>query len=121
MKKTEKTVNAVSWVAGITAIAAAMLLAVLLLLSLAGRIHPRKQALHLYTPDIAQVYDETALTVSSLHEGEYGISDVCLSSLSLVDDKGVRSIITQTLSDEELKKLHESAEALKAVIRSANV
>ena len=64
MKKTEKTVNAVSWVAGITAIAAAMLLAVLLLLSLAGRIHPRKQALHLYTPDIAQVYDETALTVS---------------------------------------------------------
>ena len=47
MKKTEKTVNAVSWVAGITAIAAAMLLAVLLLLSLAGRIHPRKQALHL--------------------------------------------------------------------------
>lgn len=65
MKKTEKTVNAVSWVAGITAIAAAMLLAVLLLLSLAGRIHPRKQALHLYTPDIAQVYDETALTVST--------------------------------------------------------
>lgn len=64
---------------------------------------------------------ETALTVSSLHEGEYGISDVCLSSLSLVDSKGVRSIITQTLSDAELKKLHESAEALKAVIKSANI
>ena len=64
---------------------------------------------------------ETALTVSSLHEGEYGISDVCLSSLSLVDAQGVRSIITQKLSDEELKKLHESAEALKAVIKGANV
>ena len=61
---------------------------------------------------------ETALTVSSLHEGEYGISDVCLSSLSLVDHTGVRSIITQTLSDEELKRMHESAEALKAVIRN---
>ena len=64
---------------------------------------------------------ETALTVSSLHEGEYGISDVCLSSLSLVDSKGVRSIITQQLTDDELRKLHESAEALKAVIKSANI
>ena len=64
---------------------------------------------------------ETALTVSSLHEGEYGISDVCLSSLSLVDHTGVNSIIAQKLSDDELKKLYESAEALKAVIKSANV
>ena len=59
---------------------------------------------------------DTAMTVSSLHEGEYGISDVCLSSLSLVDGKGVRSIITQNLTDEELAKLHKSAEALKEVI-----
>lgn len=64
---------------------------------------------------------ETALTVSSLHDGEYGIRDVCLSSLSLVDSKGVRSIITQRLADDELKKLYESAEALKAVIKSANI
>ena len=63
---------------------------------------------------------ETAITVSSLHEGEYGISDVCLSSLALVDSTGVRSIITQKLSDEELRKLHESAEALKAVIKSVS-
>ena len=64
---------------------------------------------------------ETALTVSSLHEGEYGISDVCLSSLSLVDSHGVKSIITQKLTDEELQKLHASAEALKAVIKSAGI
>ena len=64
---------------------------------------------------------ETAMTVSSLHEGEYGISDVCLSSLSLVDSTGVRSIITQKLSDEELRKLHESAEALKSVIKSVSL
>ena len=64
---------------------------------------------------------ETALTVSSLHEGEYGINDVCLSSLSLIDSKGVKSIITQKLSDEELKRLYESAEALKAVIKSAGI
>lgn len=64
---------------------------------------------------------ETALTVSSLHEGEYGISDVCLSSLSLVDRNGVKSIITQSLSDEELAKLHKSAEALKEVIKSVGL
>ena len=64
---------------------------------------------------------ETALTVSSLHEGEYGISDVCLSSLSLVDSKGVRSIITQKLSDEEMKRLYASAEALKEVIRGVGL
>ena len=61
---------------------------------------------------------ETALTVSSLHEGEYGIKDVCLSSLSLVDRTGVRSIIVQNLTDEEIKKLHASAEALKDVIKN---
>ncbi len=64
---------------------------------------------------------ETALTVSSLHEGEYGLRDVCLSSLSLVDSQGVRSIITQPLTDDELRKMHESAEALKAVIKSAGI
>lgn len=64
---------------------------------------------------------ETAITVSSLHDGEYGISDVCLSSLSLVDSTGVRSIITQKLTDDELQKLYASAQALKEVIKSAGL
>ncbi len=63
---------------------------------------------------------ESAMTISSLHQGEYGISDVCLSSLTLVGSKGVGGIITQNLSDEELKKLHASAEALKAVIKNVD-
>ena len=64
---------------------------------------------------------ETALTVSSLHEGEYGICDVCLSSLSLVDSHGVRSIITQKLADEEIAKIRASAKALSDVIKSAGI
>lgn len=60
---------------------------------------------------------ETAMTISSLHNGEYGISDVCLSSLSLVNSSGVKSIITQKLSDDEMKKLYESADALKNIIK----
>ena len=59
---------------------------------------------------------ETAMTVSSLHEGEYGLKDICLSSLSLVDSTGVKSIITQKLSDDEMAKLYASAEALRAVM-----
>ena len=64
---------------------------------------------------------ETAMTISSLHEGEYGISDVCLSSLSLVDSTGVRSIITQKLTDDELQKLYASAQVLKEVIKNAGL
>lgn len=64
---------------------------------------------------------DTAMTVSSLHEGEYGISDVCLSSLSLIDSTGVRSIITQKLSDDEMQKLYASAQALKDVIKGAGL
>lgn len=61
---------------------------------------------------------KTAMAVSSLHEGEYGISDVCLSSLSFIDRSGINSIITQQLSNDELEKLHKSANALKEVIKS---
>ncbi|MBQ8000881.1 MAG: L-lactate dehydrogenase [Ruminococcus sp.] len=57
------------------------------------------------------------MTVSSLHDGEYGIKDVCLSSLSVVDHSGVKSIITQKLSDDEMNKLYHSAEVLKEIIR----
>ena len=64
---------------------------------------------------------ETAITLSSLHEGEYGIYDVCLSSLSLVDSTGVRSIITQKLTDDELQKLYASAQTLKEVIKSTRL
>lgn len=64
---------------------------------------------------------DTAITVSSLHDGEYGIRDVCLSSLSLIDSTGVKSILTQRLSDDEMKKMYESAEALKAVIRNVGL
>ena len=63
---------------------------------------------------------DTAMTVSSLHDGEYGLKDVCLSSLSLVGATGVKSIVEQKLSDDEMRRLYESAEALKAVIRGVD-
>lgn len=59
---------------------------------------------------------DTALTVSTMMHGEYGLDDVCLSTISIVGEKGVRAQIPATLTDEEMKKLHHSAECLKNVI-----
>ena len=61
------------------------------------------------------------LTVSTLHDGEYGLKDVCLSSLSVVDSSGVKSIVTQKLSDDEMKALNNSAEVLKDIIKCAGI
>ena len=58
----------------------------------------------------------TALTVSSMMHGEYGVEDVCLSTLALVDRSGIRGKIINKLTDEEIEKLHNSANKLKAVI-----
>ncbi len=58
----------------------------------------------------------TALTVSTMMHGEYGVEDVCLSTLALVDRKGVRGKILNRLTDEEIAKLHNSANKLKEVI-----
>ena len=48
--------------------------------------------------------------------GEYGIEDVCLSVLNLVDSKGVRGKIQNDLTPEELEKLKYSASKLKETI-----
>ena len=63
----------------------------------------------------------TALTVSTMMHGEYGVEDVCLSTLALVDRNGVRGKILNKLTDEEVAKLHASADKLKSVIAQVNI
>ena len=58
----------------------------------------------------------TALTVSTMMHGEYGVEDVCLSTLNLIDRDGVRGKIMNKMTDEEVDKLQASAEKLKSVI-----
>ena len=58
----------------------------------------------------------TALTVSSMMHGEYGVEDVCLSTLCLVDRSGLRGKILNKLTDEEVVKLQASANKLKDVL-----
>ena len=58
----------------------------------------------------------TALTVSTLAHGEYGVEDVCLSTLCLVDRSGVRGKILTPLTPEETEKFQRSAAKLREVI-----
>lgn len=59
---------------------------------------------------------DSMATVSSMLHGEYGIDDVCLSTLTLVGPKGIQGKVEMELTEEELVKLKASADALKAVI-----
>ncbi len=58
----------------------------------------------------------TAMTVSTMMNGEYGVSDVCLSTLNIIGRDGVKGKINSKLTDEEIAKLQHSAEVLKQTI-----
>ena len=53
--------------------------------------------------------------------GEYGVDDVCLSTLNLVDRNGVRGKILNVMTDEEVARLQASAEKLKSVIAQIQI
>jgi L-lactate dehydrogenase len=59
---------------------------------------------------------KTVLSVSSLIEGYYGISDVCLSLPTVVDRNGVARVLQLNLSAEEMDGVQRSAEILKATV-----
>jgi L-lactate dehydrogenase len=59
---------------------------------------------------------DTTLTVSHLMHGEYGIDDVCLSTLSVVGRNGIIGRLDAPLTDSEIVSLRKSADSLKAVI-----
>lgn len=64
---------------------------------------------------------DTTMTVSTMMHGEYGIDDVCLSTLNLVGHDGIRGKVNVPLTDEETAKLRFSADTLKGVINSLNI
>ena len=60
--------------------------------------------------------NDTAMTVSTMHHNEYGIDDVCLSTLALVGPNGVKAHIPVELTKKEAEKLKHSAECLRSVL-----
>lgn len=64
---------------------------------------------------------DTTLTISTMLHGEYGIEDVCLSLLNIVGNKIVNGKIMLPLNDSEIALLRNSADNLKAVIKSLEI
>lgn len=56
----------------------------------------------------------TVLAVSTLIEGHYGISDICLSMPAVVNRSGVERVLRLDLSEREIDELQHSAEVLKS-------
>lgn len=54
--------------------------------------------------------------VSTMLNGEYGISDVCLSIPTVVGGQGVVGRLAPPLADSEVEQLRKSAETLKGII-----
>lgn len=59
---------------------------------------------------------DSITTVSSMMHGEYGIEDVCFSTLTLVGPNGVQGKVPMRMNKAEIELLKKSANALKAVI-----
>ncbi|MBR5322673.1 MAG: L-lactate dehydrogenase [Clostridia bacterium] len=64
---------------------------------------------------------DTALTVSTMLHGEYGIDDVCLSLINILGVHGVIEKVMLPLNDEEIIKLQKSADSLKDVIKNIKI
>src|SRR5450759_583720 len=58
--------------------------------------------------------ENVILSVSSLMNGQYGVSDVCVSLPSIVDETGVTRVLEMPLSEDESGPFRASAEALRA-------
>lgn len=64
---------------------------------------------------------DTTMTVSTMMHGEYGIDDVCLSVLNMVGAEGAHGKILTPLTDDEIAKLHHSANCLKEIINNIEI
>ena len=61
------------------------------------------------------------LPVSSLLEGEYGLSDLCLSVPTIVNSNGAEQVIEIDLNSEESSLLNKSAGQLKEILSSLDL
>ena len=69
---------------------------------------------------LVAAYDSVA-TVSSMMHGEYGIEDVCISTMTIIGPEGVKGKVPVELTYDEMIKLRNSADALKEVIKSLDI
>ena len=64
---------------------------------------------------------DTTMTVSTMMHGEYGIDDVCLSTLTVVGREGIKGKLVAPLNEQEQALLKKSADSLKDVIKNLDI
>ena len=64
--------------------------------------------------------EKSILPVSSMMNGEYGISDIALSMPAIVGKNGVETKVPILLNQEEIEKLQNSAKQLQNVLKNAD-
>ncbi len=69
---------------------------------------------------LVAAYDSVA-TVSTMMHGEYGIEDVCISTMTVIGPEGCKGKVPVKLTYDEQLKLRASADALKEVISSLDI
>ena len=69
---------------------------------------------------LVAAYDSVA-TVSTMMHGEYGIEDVCISTMTVIGPDGCKGKVPVKLTYDEELKLRTSADALKEVIKSLDI
>ena len=65
------------------------------------------------------MFSSAVVTVSTLVEGHYGISGVCLSLPAVIDRSGVRRVLPIPLSEKEVERLRLSADVVRSAVSSA--
>jgi len=63
----------------------------------------------------------TVLSVSSLVRDYYDISDICLSLPTVVNRRGIESVLRLRLNDQEIAGLQRSAEVLKETAKQLEI
>jgi L-lactate dehydrogenase len=61
--------------------------------------------------------ENSVLTVSTLLRGEYGLKDIYIGVPAVVNRSGIREVIELNLQEQELEKLHHSAQVLSQVLK----
>ena len=64
---------------------------------------------------------DSVATVSTMMHGEYGIEDVCLSTMTIIGPEGTKGKVPVELTYDEQQKLRASADALKEVIKTLDI
>ncbi|MCR6096723.1 L-lactate dehydrogenase [Salipaludibacillus agaradhaerens] len=60
--------------------------------------------------------EHSILTVSTLLQGEYGLNDLYIGVPAIVSHNGIEKIVEMELADDEMEKLHHSANVLKSAM-----